>query len=56
MDKDLLKQKIETVFTNFKAAIKQHSDVNKREQMADGVWEKLPVILLREPAHNLVKL
>lgn len=36
MDKELLKQKIETVFTNFKAAINQHSDINKKR--ADGGW------------------
>ena len=36
MDKELLKTKIETAFENFKAAIRQHADINKKR--ADGGW------------------
>ncbi|NOT93889.1 DinB family protein [Ferruginibacter sp.] len=36
MDKELLKQKIETVFANFKSAIYQHTDINGKR--ADGGW------------------
>lgn len=36
MDKELLKQNIENVFANFKAAINQHKDINKKR--ADGGW------------------
>lgn len=36
MDRDLLKQKIETVFAGFKTAIQLHTDINKKR--ADGGW------------------
>jgi hypothetical protein len=36
MDKDLIKEKIEGAFANFKSAIRQHSDINKKR--ADGGW------------------
>jgi methyl halide transferase len=36
MDKDLLKEQIHTAFENFKTAIRQHTDINKKR--ADGGW------------------
>ncbi len=36
MNKDLLKQKIEGVFADFKTAIEQHTGINKKR--ADGGW------------------
>ena len=36
MDKELLKEKIETAFENFKTAIGKHTDINMKR--ADGGW------------------
>ena len=36
MDKELIKQKIAIVFTDFKTAIQQHPDINRKR--ADGGW------------------
>jgi hypothetical protein len=47
MDKDLIKQKIEVAFANFKTAILQNSDINKKR--ADGGWS------IGEIANHIVK-
>ena len=47
MDKEIIKQKIETAFVNFKAAIRQHPDINKKR--ADGGWT------VGEIANHIVK-
>lgn len=47
MDKELLKGKIEKAFENFKTAIRQHPDINKKR--ADGGWT------IGEIANHIVK-
>ena len=47
MDRDLIKQKMQQAFTNFKTAILHHSDINKKR--ADGGWS------VGEIANHIVK-